>query len=272
MTDHSGLGAYLRDCREARALSVEDVSAATRIAPRMILAIEDERFSELPASVYVRGFIRAYCACVGVPPDRAFSLCPGHLLEAPAAPAPVVVIQAPAPVRSRSRRPVTIGMAVAGGLLVVLGVGAYRLTTVPGPSPRALDVQGSGGPAPGPSPSAPAPVSAAGAAGAEGESPASRPAAGMSGAVAPVEAEGGRVLVMRADDTTWVRVTPEGAQASEVVLGPGGVREWRSQGRFTVTVGNAGGVSLELDGAALPPLGGRGQVVRDVVIPPEPGS
>jgi len=131
---------------------VEDVSAATRIAPRLILAIEDERFSELPASVYVRGFIRAYCACVGVPPDRAFSLCPGHLLEAPAAPAPVVVIQAPAPVRSRSRRPVTIGMAVAGGLLVVLGVGAYRLTTVPGPSPRALDVQGSGGPAPGPSP------------------------------------------------------------------------------------------------------------------------
>ena len=57
---------------------------------------------------------------------------------------------------------------------------------------------------------------------------------------------------------------------SQEVLEPGSVREWQSAGRFTVTVGNAGGLTLELDGVALPPLGGHGQVVRDVRLPREP--
>ena len=74
---------------------------------------------------------------------------------------------------------------------------------------------------------------------------------------------------MRAVDTTWVRVTPDGAPPTEETLTPGTVREWRSAGRFRVTVGNAGGVEIELDGQALPALGKPGQVVRDTTIPSE---
>ena len=81
----------------------------------------------------------------------------------------------------------------------------------------------------------------------------------------PVE----RVLLMRAIDTTWVRVQPDGAGPTEETLSPGAVREWRSPGRFHVTLGNAGGVELELDGRALPVLGARGQVVRDATVPGE---
>ena len=75
---------------------------------------------------------------------------------------------------------------------------------------------------------------------------------------------------MRAVDTTWVRVKPAGAPPTEETLSPGTVREWRSAGGFRVTLGNAGGVELELDGRALPALGERGQVVRDAAIPDEP--
>jgi hypothetical protein len=85
------------------------------------------------------------------------------------------------------------------------------------------------------------------------------------------EATGIRRLVVRASDTTWVRVKPEDEPASAVTLSPGTTREWRSAGRFRVTLGNAGGVELELDGKSLPALGSRGEVVRDVVIPAEPG-
>ena len=74
---------------------------------------------------------------------------------------------------------------------------------------------------------------------------------------------------MRAIDTTWVRVQPDGAEPTEETLSPGSVREWRSPGRFHVTVGNAGGVELELDGRALPALGAPGQVVRDATVPGE---
>ena len=87
-----------------------------------------------------------------------------------------------------------------------------------------------------------------------------------SAAPAPFE----RVLLMRATDTTWVRVQPDGAQPTEETLAPGTVREWRSAGRFHITVGNAGGVALELDGHALPALGAPGQVVRDATVPGEP--
>ena len=87
----------------------------------------------------------------------------------------------------------------------------------------------------------------------------------MSGAPKPAD----RVLVMRATDTTWVRVQPDGGPVTEETLSPGAVREWRSAGRFRVTLGNAGGVELELDGRAQPTLGSAGQVVKDATIPRE---
>jgi cytoskeleton protein RodZ len=73
------------------------------------------------------------------------------------------------------------------------------------------------------------------------------------------------VLLVRAVDTTWVRVAPEGAPVSEETLPPGAVREWRSTGRFRVSVGNAGGVEIELDGQPMPVLGQRGQVVHTTI-------
>ena len=93
-------------------------------------------------------------------------------------------------------------------------------------------------------------------------SPAAEPAPPPS-PPAPVE----HVLVMRADEATWVRVTPQGGPTREDLLPPGSVREWRSPGFFTITLGNAGGVRLELDGHPLPALGRSGEVVRDVVLP-----
>jgi hypothetical protein len=106
----------------------------------------------------------------------------------------------------------------------------------------------------------PAPVYARG-----GTMNTSRSAAPASAAPAPVE----RVLRMRATDTTWVRVQPGGAQPTEETLPPGTAREWRSAGRLHITVGNAGGVELALDGRALPALGAPGQVGRDPTVPGE---
>jgi Domain of unknown function (DUF4115) len=78
-----------------------------------------------------------------------------------------------------------------------------------------------------------------------------------------------RVLMMRAIEATWVRVQPDGGEPTEETLAPGSVRQWHSAGRFRVTLGNARGVNLELDGQTLPALGERGRVVRDVIVPPE---
>ena len=57
-------GEHLKREREMRGVSLEEVSAATRISPRFLEAIENEKWDELPGGVFNRGFIRA---------DRALS-------------------------------------------------------------------------------------------------------------------------------------------------------------------------------------------------------
>ena len=42
-------------------------------------------------------------------------------------------------------------------------------------------------------------------------------------------------------------------------------------GDIILTVGNAGGISLELNGRALPPIGAPGAVIRELVLPADGG-
>jgi cytoskeleton protein RodZ len=76
-------------------------------------------------------------------------------------------------------------------------------------------------------------------------------------------------LVARAKETTWVRVRTEDGRVSEETMSPGEVREWVSNRRFVLTIGNAGGVALELNGQPLPPLGPSGTVIPQLVVPPD---
>jgi hypothetical protein len=76
-------------------------------------------------------------------------------------------------------------------------------------------------------------------------------------------------LIARTHETTWIRVRTEDGRTSEETVPAGEVREWVSDRPFVLTVGNAGGVSLELNGRVLPPLGARGAVIQRLVIPPD---
>ncbi len=58
----AGIGEALRSTRERRGLSIAEVAQDTRISPRFLEALESEQFDELPAPVYVRGFIRSYAS------------------------------------------------------------------------------------------------------------------------------------------------------------------------------------------------------------------
>ena len=64
--------------------------------------------------------------------------------------------------------------------------------------------------------------------------------------------------------------TDDGRVAEEL-LPPGATREWTSNKRFVLTVGNAGGIELELNGRPLAPLGAKGAVIQRLELP-EGGS
>ncbi len=93
------------------------------------------------------------------------------------------------------------------------------------------------------------------------------PAAAQQGAAAPGSAAG-HVLIVRAQEATWLSVRADQKDAREVLLQPEQVARFEAQTGFRVIVGNAGGVTLSLDGTPLPPLGRSGEVVRDLVLPP----
>jgi hypothetical protein len=58
----------------------------------------------------------------------------------------------------------------------------------------------------------------------------------------------------------------------EELLPAGASREWTTERRFVVTIGNAGGVEVTLNGKALPPLGGKGTVIQRLELPSPPAT
>ncbi len=64
------LGSYLRNEREMQQISIAELAQSTRIPARILHQIESDNFDELPAEVFVRGFLRAYARAVGVVEDE----------------------------------------------------------------------------------------------------------------------------------------------------------------------------------------------------------
>ena len=59
-------GARLRRARLVRGLEIDDVAMATKITPAYLRFLEEDRFDDLPAVVYVRGFIASYARYLGL--------------------------------------------------------------------------------------------------------------------------------------------------------------------------------------------------------------
>lgn len=64
-------GATLRKVRESRGMELSEVASRTKISERHLRSIEDERFDELPAPVYVRGFVVQIARILRIDPVRA---------------------------------------------------------------------------------------------------------------------------------------------------------------------------------------------------------
>jgi hypothetical protein len=59
-------GERLRHFRIRGGMEIEDIARVTKISPTYLRFIEEERFADLPDSVYVRGFVTAFANCVGL--------------------------------------------------------------------------------------------------------------------------------------------------------------------------------------------------------------
>jgi cytoskeleton protein RodZ len=306
----AAVGAFLRELRVKRGLSLEELARVTRVARPHLEALENDAFGSLPAPVFTRGFIRAYCQAVGAPPEEALARFDGRDVRevAPTTASPrgaVATVPASADGEPRTRSAILVSFV----LLVVLGVAlfAVALVTQPAREQRAERVPvPSSAPARPPVPPVAAITSTPDAGtrpipGPAPKPPASRPPEPIRpvapsapmvtpvppiAAVAPVPSSGPRPwlpqvqsattgvstpyrLVARVSEPTWIRVRTEDGRTSEETVPAGAVREWVSNRPFIVTIGNAGGVSFELNGRPLPSFGPSGTVVSGLTLPPE---
>jgi cytoskeleton protein RodZ len=272
MQNGAGPGGLLRQWREAKGLSVDELTRATRIGPRFLRALEEDRLADLPAPVCVRGFIRAYCAAVGASPseplerydaqvgppeptDKVMATVAARVQASPAS-SPVMRARRPTPVRTFVSLPVRPAW-IAAVLLLIVGVALYRLVPLREAPP----------PTPLPAPAWPLPPRSPDPGTTTSAPPATAP---MSWRMAsPPPASAGRTLVVHAQDRTWIQVRSDTGEVSEAVLQPGEVREWNGAERYFVSLGNAGGVTMDLDGVRLRPIGSRGEIVRGFALPTE---
>lgn len=62
----ASFGEHLKQIREQKGLSVEDLAQHTKISARFINAMEAENFDSLPGGVFNRGFVKSYAKYCGV--------------------------------------------------------------------------------------------------------------------------------------------------------------------------------------------------------------
>jgi cytoskeleton protein RodZ len=240
----AGLGEELRAAREARNLSLSDVSERIHIRTVYLQSLEDEEWGAIAAPVYVRGFLRTYSRFLGLYPESAVeqfnSSIAGSAQGAPALATRVGVRP------ERTGPSLWLWLAATAAIVLVgfVGYNYYELQRDQPAAPAAS--QATVEPAAHPSPAAKQPALRA----------APAPPAGQ-----PTAARGANTVAVRLVQRSWLRVAVDGAVPMEGTYPAGTQRVFHGK-TATVRAGNAAGVDVTVNGRDVGPLGAAGDVVE----------
>jgi len=238
----AGLGEELRAAREARNLSLSDVSERIHIRSVYLQSLEDEHWGAIAAPVYVRGFLRTYARFLGLDAEAAV-----ERFNAATAGSDVFVASASGRGSEgvSGRRLPSVWLWIAAAVAVVLvGFVGYNYFQLQGDQQAVPSGGGTATTAPQPLPVQRAPARA-----------------GAPPAAARSAAAGANAVVVRVVARSWVRVAVDGAVPMEGIFDPGTTRTFHGKSA-TVRAGNAAGVDVTVNGRDVGPLGAPGDVVE----------
>lgn len=246
-------GEELRRERLVREITLEEISAATRISVRLLTALEEGDLSRLPSPAFTRGFIRSYAGHIGIDPEEKVCGYMAALAEASAGTTPATVRVRRHFLRGRGAAAGTIVGGVTG-VLLLLGLIA-RPERHPAPRQEKVVSARSGH------------VELKHVAISNEPTPAVRQAEPVSPAAAEPNADPLVSLLLEVNEDSWTKLEASGETLFAGLLRKGEVRKFEARGGFRLSLGNAGGVRVTVDGRALESLGRAGQVVRDLRLP-----
>ena len=282
MSSQFGIGEKLRAERIRRKRSIEDISRETRIAPRMLEAIEKDDFNSLPGLLFARNFVKQYALALGLDPEPILAELPhidiskAQMPEPPARPKRtaeiwdpewngaissfvwfVVAIAAGVAAYIHFNRPLDTAARAGNSRPAAAVVQTSPKTSAPAPQPGAAPAEKA---QTAPTRVAQAVPAAPGSAGNQPiQSQAPKPAspAGRDEDNAP----GRKVNVsITAHADSWIEVTADGRTVFTGTLKPNESREISGNDIVKLVAGNAGGITVSLNGRTLDPLGAAGQV------------
>ncbi len=137
------IGSSLREARVRQDLDFPELEERTKIRPKYLRALEDERFDILPAPTYIRGFLRSYADALGLD-GQPFVDEYNTRFAVGDEDAPLRARRVPVQRRDRSGRESRIAVLALFAIAVVtaLVIAAWRFggpegETVPGLAPQA---------------------------------------------------------------------------------------------------------------------------------------
>ncbi len=277
----SSFGAQLKQEREKQGVSLEDISLTTKIGTRMLRALEEEHFDQLPGGIFNKGFIRAYARCLGLDEEQAIA---DYLVATGASPAarkfdndqaPDLSPLIEPPPREPSQSPgLPWGTLAVALLIVALGFAGWGFyfrdsekTDDSAPPSNTVSAQPV---AAEPVPTEPKPASDTPAKPVEQKAPAPEPTAAAPAAVSTptavpdqprpaIPANGTFQVLIRAHEDSWLSISVDGEIVTRSLLTAPAQKSVRAQNEIVIRAGNVGALDFEFNGTKLPSQGEHGE-------------
>ena len=304
----ASLGQALREEREARNISIEEIASATKIVSRYLEALESDHLDMMPGGFFIRGIIRTYAKAIGLDGDEVLARYRAAGLIGEDAPKRTVIPKAALAIGSAPPPPPAPPVPEPPAADAVVDIGLSHdpgAGETPGPA-FVFETP----PRPGLSPAAKRRifalawrVAAAGviiaaifflwssrrprlpqgqvAASGSASAPSAGPAAMLATepATAPAarpdlppvaeEVWEGVTIEISFQAETWIEVRADGVLKVSGLFPAGATARARADGQLLINVGNAGGFTFLLNGKPAKPLGRTGQVRTEIAITPE---
>lgn len=273
-------GEKLKHEREKRKITLEQISASTKIGTRLLQALEEDKFNQLPGGIFNKGFVRAYSRIIGLDEDQTVAEYLQASGDAPPVSTEIVArddetrenqktITRLEAISDATARQLPWGMFAALLLLLALALALWS---------RHQREHGRQSPAPTPInsvkplPAAQSSVEVSGAtldqkptvdnasivtSSASGALTVAAPPAGAT----PVSGTAGEFTVsIHAREESWISIVADGKVSPSEVLAPGSERTVHGRKEIIVKAGNSGGLDVSLDGRKLGTGGEHGEV------------
>jgi cytoskeleton protein RodZ len=281
--------------RRAAGLTVSQVAESTRVRASLIEAIEQDDFRPCGGDVYARGHLKSIATAVGLDPAEVAAAFDVQRGARKAATEPVAPVPQPTRVTQltsrdslgalagtlgaserSSRRGANWTAVMALALVVVVAVGLISMLARRTPSTPVADAGPSTSPSSNASPSVkPTPSRSATTAPSSStttsasSSPSSTPSTSPTDVLA--QADGVVVKLSITGRASWIRVTTgSGSTLYEGTLTTGQTKTFRDKTKIKLLLGNAGAVTLKVNGRDLGSPGSGGQVLKLTFLPGDP--